>query len=185
MGNAIAGFSPIRPRFEASPSRRGNAGSGERGGTPISVIGKAYGPPPSLLHQNHLSLIRGFIFCPLFWKEHPTERARPQGDIVRRPGIRFSGFEGEGANQGDVARPERSGGRVTTTEKRLIARSRLSSTKEVTGGRQAIIAQESGSSASLRGRGSRLLIRPRTGASKRSEVASGTGLLQGTKPEGR
>jgi len=29
---------------------------------------------------------------------------------------RFS-FEGEGANQGDVSRPERSGGRVTTTEK--------------------------------------------------------------------
>ncbi|MCK9364176.1 MAG: hypothetical protein M0P74_11350 [Syntrophales bacterium] len=30
-------ISAIRPRFKASPSRRGNAGSGERGGTPIQA----------------------------------------------------------------------------------------------------------------------------------------------------
>jgi hypothetical protein len=33
-----------------------------------------------------------------------------------------SGFEGEGAIQGDVSRPKQSGGRVTATEKKLIAR---------------------------------------------------------------
>jgi len=56
---------------------------------------------------------------------------------VRRPGIRFSGFEGEGAYKGDVSRPEQSGGRVTATEKTMIACGRLSPTKEESGGRRA------------------------------------------------
>jgi len=64
-----------------------------------------------------------------------------------------SGFEGEGATQGGVSRPERSGGRVTATEKKLIARSRLSPTKEVTGGWRATTAQEGRASASSCGRG--------------------------------
>lgn len=45
----------------------------------------------------------------------PNGRTRPQGETDRRPGIRFSGFEGEGANQGVVSRPEQRGGRVTAT----------------------------------------------------------------------
>ena len=52
-----------------------------------------------------------------------------------------------------MSRPEQSGGRVTATEKKLIARGRLSPTKEVTGGRRATLAQESGASAGFRGRG--------------------------------
>jgi len=47
--------------------------------------------------------------------KRPTGWARPQRGTVRRPGIRFSGFEGEGANQGAVSRPKRSFGRVTAT----------------------------------------------------------------------
>ena len=86
-----------------------------------------------------------------------------------------SGFEGEGANQGDVSRPEQSGGRVTTTETKLIARSRLSPTKEVTGGRRATIAQEGGASASPCGRGAdcakaREPVRPREARSLRERA---------------
>ncbi|HBB16576.1 MAG TPA: hypothetical protein DCZ97_06045 [Syntrophus sp. (in: bacteria)] len=52
-----------------------------------------------------------------------------------------------------MSRPEQSGGRVTATEKKMIARGRLSPTKEVTGGCRATMAQESGASASSCGRG--------------------------------
>ena len=51
-----------------------------------------------------------------------------------------------------MSRPERSGGRVTTTEKKLIARGCLSPTKEVTGSRRATMAQEGGASAFFCGR---------------------------------
>ncbi len=51
-----------------------------------------------------------------------------------------------------MSSPEQSGGRVTATEKKVIARGRLSPTKEVTGGMRATTAQESGASASLCGR---------------------------------
>jgi hypothetical protein len=95
-----------------------------------------------------------------------------------------SGFEGEGANQVDVSRPERSAGRVTSTEMKLIARGRLSPTKEVTGGRRATAAQESGASASSCGRGAdcakaRERERPREARSlrKRARVSK--------KPEGQ
>ena len=45
----------------------------------------------------------------------PAGRSRPEGEAVRRPGVRLSGLEGEGAKRGDVSRPERGGGRVTAT----------------------------------------------------------------------
>jgi hypothetical protein len=46
----------------------------------------------------------------------PDRSGAPTGGTDRRPGIRASGFEGEGANQGAVSRPKRSGGRVTATD---------------------------------------------------------------------
>ena len=83
-----------------------------------------------------------------------------------------SGFEGEGANRGDVSRPEQSGGRVTTTERILIARGRLSPTKEAAGGQQATLAQEGGASAFSCGRGADCAsagepVRPRATRSRR------------------
>ena len=82
-----------------------------------------------------------------------------------------------------MSRPERSGGRVTATEKKLIAHGRLSPTKEVTGGRRATTAQESGASASSCGRGAdcasaRDLARP-------SEARSHQERAKRKKPEGR
>ena len=43
-GNAVASFD--RPRCKASPGVSGNAGSGERGGTPIPVASMENRPPP-------------------------------------------------------------------------------------------------------------------------------------------
>ncbi|MCK9364177.1 MAG: hypothetical protein M0P74_11355 [Syntrophales bacterium] len=68
------------------------------------------------------------------------------------------------------------------TEKKLIARGRLSPTKEVTGGRRATLAQESGASAGYRGRGAdcataREPVRPNEARSPRERAKS-------RKPEG-
>jgi len=109
-----------------------------------------------------------------FWSARTDGLDRRAG-AVRCPGIRASGFEGEGANQGDVSRPEQSGGRVTTTEKKRIARGRLSPTQEVTGGRRATMAQESGASAFSCGRGAdcataREPVRPREARSLRERA---------------
>ncbi|HBB16577.1 MAG TPA: hypothetical protein DCZ97_06055 [Syntrophus sp. (in: bacteria)] len=69
-------------------------------------------------HPSIIQVDRGFyLFDKRVHPERPTGRSRPQGGTVRRPGIRASGFEGEGANQGAVSRPEQSGGRVTATDK--------------------------------------------------------------------
>ncbi len=119
-----------------------------------------------------------------FYPERPARRTRPKGGTVRRPVIRFSGFEGEGANQGDVSRPERSGGRVTATEKKMIARGRLSPTKEVTGGRRATLAQESGASAGLCGRGAGCK-KPEDRQSELSEVCRDLAKEKYKMPEGR
>ncbi len=62
----------------------------------------------------------GFHFLTWASPERPDGRSQPKDGTVRRHGIRFSGFEGESANQGDVSRPERSGGRVTTTGERGV-----------------------------------------------------------------
>jgi len=82
-----------------------------------------------------------------------------------------------------VSRPKQSGGRVTATDKKVIARSRLSPTKEETGGKRATSAQESGASASLCGRGAdcakaRDLARP-------SEARSHQERAKKRKPEGQ
>jgi len=45
----------------------------------------------------------------------PDRAVRPQGKTVRRPGVRVSGLEGEGAKWEAVSRPEQSGVRVTAT----------------------------------------------------------------------
>jgi len=107
--------------------------------------------------------------------ERPTGRARPQGGTVRRPGIRFSGFEGEGATQGDVSRPERSAGRVTATDIEND-RPRLPVSDE--GGDRQPSGPPWRSRRSVRGFAARSRLRknsPRTGASEQSEVAPGAG----------
>jgi hypothetical protein len=94
-----------------------------------------------------------------------------------------------------VSRPEQSGGRVTATGeeggvtnvsprqgKKMIARGRLSPTKEVTGGRRATMAQESGASAGFRGRGADCATAANRGVrAKRGRSGSGQWI---TKPEG-
>ncbi len=107
----------------------------------------AESPGASLLPPDHRFDLLAWVFGAPDRTDPTAGRDRPA------PWNPCSGFEGEGANQGDVSRPERSGGRVTATEKNLIARGRLSPTKEVTGGRRATTAQESGASASSCGRG--------------------------------
>ncbi|MDP1992857.1 MAG: hypothetical protein Q8K00_17735 [Syntrophales bacterium] len=87
-----------------------------------------------------------------------------------------------------MSRPERSGGRVTATEKKLIARSRLSPTKEVTGGRRATTAQESGASASPCGRGADCATarepgRPREARSLRERAKNRKSEGQGSQRE--
>ena len=74
-----------------------------------------------------------------------------------------------------MSRPEQSGGRVTTTERKLIAHGCLSPTKEVTGSRRATMAQESGASASSCGRGAhcakaREPVRPNEVRSRREQA---------------
>ena len=111
---------------------------------------KAYRLHPSLSETPYADL--GFHI--LSWFFGAPDRTDPTAGRDRpAPWNPRSGFEGEGAIQGDVSRPKQSGGRVTATEKKLIARGRLSPTKEVTGGRRATLAQESGASAGFRGRG--------------------------------
>ena len=48
-GNAVSSFD--RPRCKASPILRGNAGSGERGGTPIQATPAAEEAPPPALSE--------------------------------------------------------------------------------------------------------------------------------------
>ena len=104
-------------------------------------------PSEQLLLDDRLSDLLTWVF------RAPDRTVSTAGRDRPAPWNPRSGFEGEGANQGGVSRPKRSGGRVTTTEKKLIARSRLSPTKEATDGTRATLAQESGASASLCGRG--------------------------------
>ena len=92
--------------------------------------------------------------------EAPDRTVSTAGQDRPAPCNPRSGFEGEGAIQGDVSRPKQSGGRVTATEKKMIARGRLSPTKEVTGGCWAHLIPDT---------------RPGPGASEQSEVAPGPG----------
>jgi len=90
----------------------------------------------------------------IFWVfGAPDRTGSTEGRDRPAPWNPRSGFEGEGAIQGDVSRPERSAGRVTATEKKLIARSRLSPTKEVTGGHAGHLGAGGEASAFLCGRG--------------------------------
>ena len=112
--------------------------------------------------------------------ERPTGRSGPQGGTDRRPGIRASGFEGEGANQRAVSRPEQSGGRVTATEKKMIARGSLSPTKEESGccRRTLFMIHVFADERSVRRTRSHPCKSPRTGS--RSEATSaGTGQNKG------
>lgn len=163
------------------PSTRGIAGSGERGGTPIRQP-LWLDERTALPYQNNSLMIACLIFLTQVFRA-PDRTVSTAGRDRPAPWNPRSGFEGEGANQGDVSRPERSGGRVTATEKRLIARGRLSPTKEVTGGRRTTLAQESEASAGFRGRGADCATarepgRPREARSLRERAKN-------RKPEGQ
>ena len=140
---------PAARRLRVSAETPGAGKEAERRYTPPTRKGT---PFP---RQNQPSMMACFISCPLplVLERAPDRTVSTAGRDRPAPWNPRSGFEGEGAIQGDVSRPERSGGRVTATEKKLIARGRLSPTKEVTGGRRATMAQESGASASSCGRG--------------------------------
>ena len=81
-----------------------------------------------------------------------------------------------------MSRPKQSGGRVTATEKIMIARSRLSPTKEVTGGCQAHCTHVFADEWSVRGfmRSRSRPQRPRTG-SPNVVRSAGTGQRRSTK----
>ena len=145
-----------RPRFKASPRMRGNVGSGESATCRHTPLAREAVAPTSPIVSTPC---RSWVpFFDLGFSKRPTGRTRPEGEDVRRPGIRASGFEGEGANRGDVSRPKQSGGRVTATDKKVIARG----------------AGERSVRVFMRSR-SRLRKSPRPGASERSEVAPGAG----------
>ena len=125
-----------------------------------------------------LRLRRGLSFD-LSFPKRPTGQARPQDGSVRRPGICFSGFEGEGANQGDVSRPEQSGGRVTATEKE-DDRPRPPVSDE--GGDRRQAGHHGAGERSVRGfsRSRSRPQRPRTGSPSKARSA-GTGQRRSTK----
>ncbi|MCK9364156.1 MAG: hypothetical protein M0P74_11250 [Syntrophales bacterium] len=128
--------------------------------------GKLSAPAPP--YQDNASMIACFIFCPGFL-ERPDGRNRPA------PWNPRSGFEGEGANQGDVSRPERSGGRVTATD---IENDRPRLPVSDAGGDRQPAGHHGAGERSVRvfmRSRSRLRKSPRTGASERSEVTPGTG----------
>ena len=145
-------------RFLSSPAVRRlrvcaeTPGAGKEAGRRYeSLVRQAERTRPALSEQLILDDRLFDLLTPVF--RAPDRTVSTAGRDRPAPWNPRSGFEGEGAIQGAVSRPERSGGRVTATEKKLIARGRLSPTKEVTGGRRATLAQESGASAGLCGRG--------------------------------
>ena len=119
--------------------------------------------------------------------KRPAGRSRPEGEAVRHPGVRFSGLEGEGAKGSRISSGvkrrasygDRRGGasrRCRPDEgRKMIARGRLSPTKEESGSLK-------GAPMSRRAERPRGLAvatptagSPRSGASERSEVAPGAG----------
>ena len=144
----IISHGPAARRLRFFAETPGAGREAERRYRPPLRLKKRHHPP----YQNNSLMIACLIFLTQVFRA-PDRTVSTAGRGRPAPWNPRSGFEGEGANQGDVSRPERSGGRVTATEKKLIARGRLSPTKEVTGGRRATTAQESGASASSCGRG--------------------------------
>ena len=161
-----------RTRCKASPAPFGNAGSGGRDGTPIrSPLRQPDQTLPATSEQLFDCRLLDLLIS-VFGA--PDRTGSTAGRHRPAPWNPRSGFEGEDAIQGDVSRPEQSGGRVTTTERKMIARGCLSPTL---GGDRQTSGPPWRKRRSVRGFAARSRLRksPRTGASERSEVAPGVG----------